>query len=84
MFEGGDGEKRMVWPFQLNRRLRPAREVNVSEGRAGEYACHYCERTDGSRTRDHKVPRVFGGTDIAENIVRCLPDVQHYQGHTAV
>lgn len=35
------------------------------------YVCHYCERSDGARTRDHKLPRRFGGTGIAENIVRC-------------
>jgi hypothetical protein len=61
----------MVWPFRPNRRpLRQARKVNVSERPGGEYASHYCECT-GSRTRDHKIPRVFGGTDIAENIVWC-------------
>jgi HNH endonuclease len=35
------------------------------------YACHYCERTDGAQTRDHKLPRMFGGTGLRGNIVRC-------------
>ena len=37
-----------------------------------EYACHYCGRTNGKRTRDHKVPRVYGGALLgATNIVLC-------------
>jgi 5-methylcytosine-specific restriction endonuclease McrA len=39
---------------------------------AVEYACHYCGRSNGSRTKDHKVPKIFGGKG-GENIVRsCL------------
>ncbi len=37
-----------------------------------EYACHYCGRTNGRPTRDHKVPKVFGGLLLGlENIVPC-------------
>jgi hypothetical protein len=37
-----------------------------------EYACHYCGRTDGRPTKDHKVPKVFGGGLLGpENIVLC-------------
>ena len=45
-------------------------EVADSSGAAASgpavatYACHYCERTDGSKTRDHKLPRMFGGTGL--------------------
>jgi 5-methylcytosine-specific restriction endonuclease McrA len=35
------------------------------------YACHYCERTEGVQTRDHKLPRMFGGAGLPGNIVRC-------------
>jgi hypothetical protein len=35
------------------------------------YSCHYCYRSEGAQTKDHKVPRLFGGTGIARNIVRC-------------
>lgn len=35
------------------------------------YVCHYCERTDGSQTRDHKLPRMFGGTGLQGTIARC-------------
>ena len=38
----------------------------------GDYRCHYCGRTDGAETRDHKVPRTCGGAGRgAENIVLC-------------
>lgn len=41
-------------------------------GEAMEYACHYCGRTDGRPTKDHKVPKVFGGRLLGpENIVLC-------------
>ena len=50
-------------------------EARVAEGEiaasAGAYACHYCGRTNGLRTRDHKIPRIFGGAGLARNIVRC-------------
>jgi 5-methylcytosine-specific restriction endonuclease McrA len=36
-----------------------------------DYRCHYCGRTDGSETGDHKVPKTFGGRRGAENIVIC-------------
>lgn len=37
-----------------------------------EYACHYCGRCDGQRTKDHKLPKVFGGRGLGSgNIVRC-------------
>jgi 5-methylcytosine-specific restriction endonuclease McrA len=37
-----------------------------------EHACHYCGRTDGTRTRDHKVPRYYGGAGRGpENIAVC-------------
>jgi hypothetical protein len=35
------------------------------------YACHYCGRTNGVRTRDHKIPKIFGGKGLVGNIVRC-------------
>src|SRR5689334_3083057 len=35
------------------------------------YACHYCRRTHGRQTRDHKMPKAFGGSKSAANIVRC-------------
>jgi hypothetical protein len=38
---------------------------------ASSYACHYCRRTDGRPTRDHKVPKIFGGKGLVGNIVRC-------------
>jgi hypothetical protein len=38
---------------------------------APSYACHYCWRTDGRPTRDHKVPKIFGGKGLVGNIVRC-------------
>lgn len=50
-----------------------------------EYACHYCGRTDGKRTRDHKLPKAFGGRGLGiENIVRCcymcnvIKSARHY------
>jgi len=36
-----------------------------------EYACHCCGRADRLRTRDHKLPRRYGGARKASNIVRC-------------
>lgn len=49
------------------------------------YACHYCGRTNGARTRDHKVPRLFGGGTLGTaNIVRCcqmcngIKSARHY------
>jgi 5-methylcytosine-specific restriction endonuclease McrA len=42
-----------------------------AKNRSVDYRCHYCGRTDGSETRDHKVPKMFGGTTILENIVLC-------------
>ena len=39
--------------------------------RSVDYRCHYCGRTDGSETGDHKVPKTFGGRREAENIVLC-------------
>ncbi len=45
---------------------------NVS-AEASAYACHYCGRTDGARTKDHKLPKILGGTKRADNIVlSCL------------
>ena len=36
------------------------------------YSCHYCGRANGARTRDHKVPRFYGGAGLGrENIVVC-------------
>jgi hypothetical protein len=35
------------------------------------YACHYCQRTDGARTKDHKLPKLFGGSGKAENMAVC-------------
>lgn len=50
-----------------------------------EYACHYCGRTGGSRTKDHKVPKIYGGGALGtENIVRCcqmcnvIKSARHY------
>jgi HNH endonuclease len=36
-----------------------------------EYACHYCGRGEGSRTKDHKVPKLLGGSGQVENLVLC-------------
>jgi len=54
-------------------------------GEAMEYACHYCGRTDGQRTKDHKVPKVFGGKLLGpDNIVLCcrmcnmIKSARHY------
>lgn len=54
-------------------------------GEVMEYACHYCGRTDGKRTRDHKLPQVFGGRGLGSaNIVRCcqmcnvIKSARHY------
>jgi hypothetical protein len=38
---------------------------------ATSYSCHYCARSNGAQTRDHKLPRKLGGTGIAANIVWC-------------
>jgi hypothetical protein len=38
---------------------------------ARSYVCHYCRRSDGQPTRDHKIPKIFGGKGLAGNIVRC-------------
>jgi len=35
------------------------------------YACHYCERSNGLRTKDYKHPKMYGGTTCVGNIVRC-------------
>jgi hypothetical protein len=35
------------------------------------YACHYCGRTDGKPTKDHKVPKSAGGGDGANIIMSC-------------
>jgi 5-methylcytosine-specific restriction endonuclease McrA len=43
----------------------------ASDAAADRYACHYCGRTDGSRTRDHVVPRFYGGSELVGNIVIC-------------
>ena len=40
-------------------------------GIALQYACHYCGRTNGARTRDHKIPRLYGGKSLVGNVVRC-------------
>lgn len=32
--------------------------------------CHYCTRTSGKRTRDHKQPRARGGTNEPKNLVK--------------
>lgn len=41
-------------------------------GGAMEYGCHYCGRTEGIRSKDHKVPKVFGGRLLGpDNIVLC-------------
>jgi hypothetical protein len=73
----------MVWPFRLNRRLlRQAREVNVSEGPGGEYACQLrTYRFSHERPQDSE--SVWRHGHCREHRV-VLPDVQHYQGHTAV
>lgn len=34
-------------------------------------ANHYCSRTDGTATKDHKLAKVDGGGDGQENIVLC-------------
>ena len=49
----------------------PATTIVGGGTTGGVYACHYCQRTDGRQTRDHKVPKAFGGTKSAANIVRC-------------
>jgi hypothetical protein len=51
-------------------------EMSASKAAAGggahaPYACHYCERADGVPTRDHKHPKMYGGTGRAGNIVWC-------------
>jgi 5-methylcytosine-specific restriction endonuclease McrA len=51
------------------RSLKSAAELSLPA--AVVHACHYCQRTAGRPTRDHKVRRKFGGTNVAENIVRC-------------
>ena len=50
-----------------------------------EYACHYCGRTNGMRTRDHKIPKAFGGSAMGTmNIVHCcrmcnaIKSARHY------
>lgn len=50
----------MKWLPLRNAKYRPV-----------DYRCHYCGRTDGSETRDHKVPKTFGGRAFFENIVLC-------------
>jgi 5-methylcytosine-specific restriction endonuclease McrA len=58
-----------------------SREVGRAEATKGavaasttsvpSYACHYCQRTDGLPTRDHKIPRMYGGKGLVGNIVLC-------------
>ncbi len=50
-----------------------------------EYACHYCGRTDGKPTKDHKVPKAFGGRTLGRaNLVPCcymcnvIKSARHY------
>jgi hypothetical protein len=38
---------------------------------AASYACHYCNRSNGTKTRDHKLPRMLGGAGLPGNVVRC-------------
>lgn len=45
--------------------------VAVGAAAVGAYSCHYCQRSDGRQTRDHKHPRAFGGAKLPGNIVRC-------------
>ncbi len=70
----------MPWPPRVRfrrtgvqRRNRAARKLAAPADApaADGDACHYCERTDGTRTRDHKVPRMYGGKGLVGNIVLC-------------
>jgi 5-methylcytosine-specific restriction endonuclease McrA len=46
-------------------------EIAKAGARATGYSCRYCKRGDGVQTRDHKIPKVFGGKGLVDNIVRC-------------
>jgi 5-methylcytosine-specific restriction endonuclease McrA len=48
-----------------------SRKESEISGSGATYACHYCGRANGLRTKDHKIPRIFGGAGLAGNIVRC-------------
>ena len=76
----------MAWPPQVGpaRRRKRKKKSNGAGARAScenagtsivisakSYSCHYCARTNGTRTRDHMLPRKLGGTGAAANIVRC-------------
>ena len=45
--------------------------IQPTDAAADGYACHYCSRTNGLRTRDHKVPRLYGGRGLPNNRVIC-------------
>ena len=65
-----------AWPFRSKQRARRIRRRDPAVGKPARiifpYACHYCERTDGFRSKDHKRPKMYGGGALGlENIVRC-------------
>src|SRR5436189_101217 len=58
-----DRQSDAVSPGEPARPMPPG-EKSPPGKRRSSYACHYCQRTDGRPTRDHKVPKLFGGKGL--------------------